>query len=101
VEVYRRGAQHFGLRSMQIHFFDNRALVTERDSEFECMRGISASIGQAPRSTETATRIRSTLEISPGSSSFVRSETMSEGSGPASAFSNSRQSSTVRAIGPQ
>ena len=36
-----------------------------------------------------------------GSTYFGRSDTMSDGSGPASTFSYSAQSATVRASGPQ
>src|SRR4051812_49576844 len=62
----------------------------------------SGSTGQDPsRSTETARRIPSMPSNVAGSSYFGRSETMSAGSGPASTFSNSAVSATVRASGPQ
>ncbi len=60
----------------------------------------SSSTFHAPRSTDSATRSPSTPSNASGSTSFGRSDVTSAGCGPASTFSNSAQSATVRASGP-
>src|SRR4051794_32430312 len=66
------------------------------------LRRTSGSIGQDPsRSTDTASRRPSTPARRSGRMYRGRRVVMSDGSGPASTFSNSTVSATVRASGPQ